>query len=153
LKSPIDLWRKWARLPPWERRLLVQAWAALHVIYAALWIVPFETVRAACQRIRVGPRPLPSCAPSVPAASLAWLVNAASRYSLAKPSCLHDALALSWLMSKHGIPSTLQIGVMRSAGDLAAHAWIEHNGQIILGQPQAASCVPLRPCPQARQPR
>lgn len=151
MKFLIDLLRKWAQLSPQEWRLLVQAWAALHVIYVALWIMPFETVRAVCQRVRIVPQPVPSREFFVSAVRLASLVNAASRFSLAKSSCLHEALALSWLMSRQGIPSILQIGVMRSKGDLAAHAWLEHNGQIILGQSQAASCVPLHSCQQLRQ--
>jgi hypothetical protein len=151
LKSPIDLLRKWAQLSRWERRLLAQAWLALHIIRAALWIVPFETILASCQRVQVSPQPAPARQSSVAAFRLAWLVNAASRYSLAKSSCLHDALALSWLMGRQGIPSTVQIGVMRPRRDFAAHAWVEHDGQIILGQPQAASCVPLHSWQQLRE--
>ncbi len=145
MKSLVDLSRKWAQLSRLERQRLIQAWAALHVIYAALWIMPFETVRAVCQRVRIIPQPVPSHESSVPAVRQAWLVNVASRYSLVQPSCLHEALTLSWLMSRQGLPSTLRIGVMRSKGDFAAHAWVEQDGHVILGATQTETYTPLFP--------
>ena len=140
---PIDSLHKWHQLPPQERRLLVQAWAALHVIYAALRILPFDIILAACQRVRSVQRPARKAPAS--ALRLVWMMDVASRHSLVTTTCLNQALALSWLMGRLGMPSTLRIGVTRSTGHLAAHAWIEQDGHIIMGASQAEAYTPLFP--------
>lgn len=135
---PIDSLHKWHQLPPQERRLLVQAWAALHVIHASLRILPFDIILAACQRVHSVQRP-------APALRLVWMMDVASRHSLVTTTCLNQALALSWLMGRLGMPSTLRIGVTRSTGHLTAHAWIEQDGHIIMGASQAEAYTPLFP--------
>lgn len=145
MKFQIDMWRKWAQLSPKERRLLVQAWMILHVMYAALRVVPFETILASCQRVRVTPQPVTAGTTSVPALRLAWLMHVASRYSLVMTTCLNQALALSWLLTRQDMPSTMRIGVSRCTGQLTAHAWIEQDGHIVPGAAQADTYTPLFP--------
>lgn len=43
--------------------------------------------------------------------------------------CLSRSLALYGVLRRHGIPSTIQIGVRRDQGDFAAHAWVEVNAR------------------------
>ncbi len=43
------------------------------------------------------------------------------------------------------MPTTLRIGVAHRHGDLAAHAWLEQNGRIILGEADADAYAPLPP--------
>ena len=145
MKFQIDAWRKWAQLSPLERRLLVQAWMVLLIIYFALRVMPFNTILAACQRASFAQQSVPERTMSVSALRLAWLMDVASRYSVVTATCLNQALALSWLLSRHDMSATLRIGVSRSMGHLTAHAWIEQNGQIILGVAQAETHTPLFP--------
>ncbi len=50
-------------------------------------------------------------------------------------SCLTQALATQVLLSRRGQVSNLRIGVTRGAKDeFKAHAWLESNGEIIIGQ-------------------
>jgi hypothetical protein len=38
------------------------------------------------------------------------------------------------LLSRHSYPTTLRLGVARSPeGRLEAHAWLEHEGDIVIG--------------------
>jgi hypothetical protein len=49
------------------------------------------------------------------------------------------------LLERRGIPTILRIGASRQAGTLKAHAWLERNGQVILGLQECDGFVPLFP--------
>ncbi|TAL11937.1 MAG: lasso peptide biosynthesis B2 protein, partial [Nitrospirae bacterium] len=66
-------------------------------------------------------------------------------YTPVTATCLKKALVLCWLLGRRGIASTLQIGVVRHNGVFAAHAWLEHNGQVVFGQQERDGFVPLVP--------
>ena len=51
-----------------------------------------------------------------------------------KSTCLVQAIAAQILYSHNGIPTDLHIGVKKQNGDLEAHAWIECNGEIVVGE-------------------
>lgn len=49
-------------------------------------------------------------------------------------TCLPQALAAHMLLERNGVRSQLRIGVAKgSGGQLHAHAWVEHWGQIVTG--------------------
>jgi hypothetical protein len=61
-------------------------------------------------------------------------VRRASRYVPAA-TCLTQALATQSLLAQRGQVSILRIGVTKGPeGELKAHAWVESNGRIIIGQ-------------------
>ena len=49
-------------------------------------------------------------------------------------ACLQRSIALQALCRRHGVATTLQIGVRKQANVLEAHAWVEHQG-VIVGSP------------------
>jgi hypothetical protein len=127
-----------------ERWLLFEAWCMLLGLDLALRCLPFARVLHFCRDIRTaGDEGNPRSAP--PVTQLAWLVTVAGRYSPATATCLTEALALSWLLSRRGIATNIRIGVAHRHGDLAAHAWLEQDGRVILGKEDAAAYAPLRP--------
>jgi hypothetical protein len=67
-----------------------------------------------------------------------WL-RAASRYQPVRTECLHRSLALHWWLRREGVASRLQIGVRKEGGDLAAHAWVELDGQVVNDHPAAVA--------------
>lgn len=135
---------KFFRLPPGERFALVQAWALFLLITLALRALPFQQLRAFCDNAgRKGPGKSMEVVPSV--SRMAWLVEIAGRMTPVTATCLKKALVLSWLLRKRGIASTLQIGVAHHDGVFAAHAWLEHNGQVVLGQQERDGFAPLVP--------
>jgi hypothetical protein len=136
--------KKLRELSSQERSFLLQAWCALLGIDLALRCLPFTRIASVCRRLRT--TRTDDDTPSLPPIMrLAWLVTVAGRYSPLGTSCLKEALALSWLMSRRGIATTLRIGVARRHGTLDAHAWLEHNGRIILGGTGADAYAPLTP--------
>ncbi len=135
--------RKLLALPPRERFLLVQAWWLFLLIELALRVLPFNQVLAFCQKARMGRRDKPGLESDPPVARLAWLVTVAGRYNLVTATCLKQALVLSWILGKQGVDTKLQIGVSRDQGAFSAHAWLERDGQVILGQTERDIYQPL----------
>ena len=61
----------------------------------------------------------------------------AARHGVFRPRCLARAIALSRLLSSHGIDDhTIRIGVSREEGRFVAHAWVE-RGAAVLGDSPA----------------
>lgn len=73
----------------------------------------------------------------------AYLVEVASRLQLRKPTCLQKALVLYGLLRRQGVEADLVIGAKKAEEKLAAHAWLEHQGRIILGGNGAGPYAPL----------
>ena len=48
-------------------------------------------------------------------------------------TCLCRALALQHLLSQHGHSSELRIGARKSGNQFGAHAWLEHEGRVLIG--------------------
>lgn len=61
--------------------------------------------------------------------------------------CLTEALVVHRLLRRKGYPSELRIGVRKaSRSDLEAHAWVEHQGVVVIGaRGLSAEHVPLPP--------
>ena len=135
---------KLCRLPMRERWLLFEVWCMLLGLDLALRCLPFTCIASFCRRLRETGDDGDAASPP-PVTQLAWLVTVAGRFSPIKTTCLQEALALSWLLSRRGIAANLQIGVTHRHGDLAAHAWLEYNGRIILGEADVDAYVPLLP--------
>ncbi len=48
-------------------------------------------------------------------------------------SCLTQGLAAQVVLARRGHPSTLRFGARKVDGQFQAHAWVEVNGQIVVG--------------------
>lgn len=141
MKSIADRIVKLIRLPGQERRLLLQAWLLLLLADVALRLFPFSIVlrhfNPACGA--------PAANLSLPVSRVAWLVERAGEYCPLGTSCLKETLVLSRLLARRGIPAMLRIGVRRQSDVFAAHAWLELDGQVILGNKDVRAYAPLLP--------
>lgn len=140
----MDRLRKIFRLPLHDRLILLQAWGLFLLAELGLRVLPFQHLltlsRKACvkrlDKLAVG-RP-----PSVP--RLVWLVEVAGRHTPVQATCLKKALVLLWLLGRRGIATELRIGVARREGGLVrAHAWLDSDGQAILGHEEVERYEPL----------
>jgi hypothetical protein len=107
------------------------------VAAAALLLVPFaaatgrlvplpRAVSIMCRLARwlpIGPRPGDQQA--------ARIVNGAT--SRVGARCLTRALVLNAVLSRTGIPSQVVVGTSSHGGQLKSHAWVERNGESLLG--------------------
>ena len=64
-----------------------------------------------------------------------WAVRHAAAVAPWGRTCLTEALTAAVLLRRAGCEATLRYGVASTgAGGLDAHAWLEHQGAVILGQ-------------------
>lgn len=111
-------------LPGCDRRLLVRAIATLVVVRCALHLVSIQRLRIWAGHLRKGNRP---------AERIIWSVRTAAR-RVPGVTCLSSALALQRLLSSAGHPSQVHIGVARDASGFLAHAWLVHDGVVVIGE-------------------
>ncbi|MEM9907525.1 MAG: lasso peptide biosynthesis B2 protein [Cyanobacteria bacterium P01_D01_bin.44] len=156
LKPLTKLKRRWRDLP-----LLMITFILLSVIRLGLWLLPFrllckvlipsgqsnvppsvsrgpETTLAPSPSDALGKSPQPhSHQPNTQfrrIAKIVWAINLASRYMPGGVKCLARALTTQVLMNWHQYESEMQIGVDQTPeGGFRAHAWIEYQGHVIVG--------------------
>lgn len=121
-----------ATLAPTDLRLLIQAGCLLTVVRLGLWFLPFPTLQRlldAFGRTHAAQRGVPA----LPVEKIGWIVSAASR-CIPRATCLTQALVAKTLLCRYGHTARMCIGVaMSHTNRLDAHAWVESNGQIIVG--------------------
>ena len=125
--------RKFNSLPSGDRLLLISTFVLLGLVRLGLWLLPFGTWRrliasvsqATHKRQEVG---------KTDQGKIVWAVNVASRYMPGGAKCLARALTAQVLMSQYGYSPELRIGVAKGeGGQFEAHAWVEHQGQVVIG--------------------
>lgn len=130
-----------------DRWVLLQAWVLLLAVNLGLRVLPFPWVQRLVKlgRKRAGDRGAGGTPATVQ--RLAWIADVAGRNHLWQVRCLHRALALQWLLGRHGIATDLQIGVRKEADEISAHAWLTYAGYPI-GEPPsiAEGFAPLIAC-------
>jgi len=137
--------RKFLALPAFDRALLLRALIALWLVRLLLWTVPYSRVRAVIERLKKASLPVDAGFRPSPE-RIAWSVRAASAGVATGANCLLRALAGEILLGRFGYQSELKFGANRGGGaGLAAHAWLECEGKIILGELEAPGYAPLRP--------
>jgi hypothetical protein len=115
----------------WRERLLwLQALFVIGVVRLALWGLPFLGVQAALSKWGQRSRRSGSTAFGVP--RVGQMVASASRY-VPGATCLVQALAAQFLLAREGIFTELKIGVLKNAGSLHGHAWLELEGKPVFG--------------------
>jgi hypothetical protein len=125
--------RKLFALPSGRKRLLFQATALTLAARAMLPVARLRRTRAA---MGVLARLAPSgAAPEANASrtEIEWAFRAV--LSRMGGTCLMNALAAEALFAQHGHPVLLRIGVAHESGGFAAHAWLEQDGEIVVGGP------------------
>ena len=73
---------------------------------------------------------------------LSRAVSAASRF-LPQTSCLTQAVALQILLKRSGFQSKLRIGVAKNNGAFESHAWVENQGQVVIGDFEVQRYTPI----------
>lgn len=133
------------RLAPGRRALLCRSVLLLAGLRLGLATMPFAAMQGRGPRPRAGRQPDPAAI-----ADVAWAVATAARLPWLS-NCLAEALAAQALLARQGLPARLVLGVARAeATPLLAHAWLECDGQVVVGEAGRARYVPLPPLPERR---
>jgi len=131
------------QLPIGEQVILLQAWGLFLLVDVVLRMLTFKRLPALWQKLAL--RTPAHSQPSLSLPRFVWLVEVASCYVPVRATCLKTALVLAWILGRRGVATTLRLGVSRQDGWLTAHAWLERDGQVILGALDGDTYEPLLP--------
>ena len=124
--------RKFLALPWREKGLYLNTAFWLLAVKAGLYLLPFERLRGWLARFDE-----PAGKPAE-MEEMRTIIQAIERIGqwLAplRINCLPQALVGHRLLGRKGFDVQLKIGVLKNRGDqLAAHAWLEYQGRVVLG--------------------
>jgi hypothetical protein len=132
LKSVARRADKFRRLGIAEQWLTVRIVGLLVIVRIGLWTMPFRKIQAFAARL--GCRRVSPTAKRLSPQELTSLVTVGADYVPAA-SCLTQALVAQAVLKRYRYEPVLRIGVTRGpAGAFQAHAWVECDGQVIIGQ-------------------
>jgi hypothetical protein len=115
--------------------LLAEALAALALASMAIALLPFRKVAAAASaRGRRKARADAETVRRVRGAIQGW-----GRRVPWKAVCFQRGLALHWMLRRRGIRSVLLYGVRHREDGLAAHVWVDVDGETVIGGEEAPS--------------
>lgn len=116
-----------------DLQLLLGTFMILGAIRFGLWLLPFRILLRLVERssqTHVNRQPAHQRSIS----QIVWAVEVSSRYTPGGAKCLARALTTKILLNRQGYQPDLRIGVAKSSkGVLEAHAWIEYQGRIVIG--------------------
>ncbi|MEP7305055.1 MAG: lasso peptide biosynthesis B2 protein [Acidobacteriota bacterium] len=129
--------RMFSRLTGAELVLLFLVGLLVAFVRVVLWTRRWPSVVRLARAI---PSRLPSvCMEGFSVERLAWAVRHASRL-VPGSSCLTQSLALSCALTAAGYRSRVEFGVAKgSGGAFVFHAWVVHNGRVLLSMPGEVS--------------
>jgi hypothetical protein len=140
-RALVELARKLSTLSRDERSLMLQAAALLPATLLVQSALPFKRWRPLLTR------GAPTGAQRMTPASIALAVDRARRGVPGVYKCLPVAYTGHLLLHRYGHPSQVQVGVALDAdGKVEAHAWVEHEGRVLIGAlPDHGRFVPFPP--------
>ncbi len=118
--------------------LLLRAWFTLFGAAIRLTFAPQAVVRKELSKSV----PTATSAPAYTSTQIAWAIAIASRFCPRGGNCLTQAIAAAALLRKSGLPAAIRLGVATGT-EFAAHAWVESDGQIVVGAGEAAKYCAL----------
>lgn len=65
---------------------------------------------------------------------ITWAVTCAATSLPGSGTCLAQAVVGEALLAAHGYSSTVRLGVKRSQSEFAAHAWVERENAVVIGE-------------------
>jgi Transglutaminase-like superfamily len=128
---------KFLRLAAADRRLLLETVMLVWAVRLGLWLLPFRVMRRLLAKLASNPTGSQVDVPTIVARGV-WAVTVACRYVPAA-TCLTQALVTKVMLTRNGHGATVRIGVARTnEGQFKAHAWVETDGKVVIGGPEAS---------------
>jgi hypothetical protein len=137
-ETGMELLRKFRSLSPGERSLLLHTVLLVAFLRVALCLLPFGRVNDYLAR-RAKRRPIRQ---DLATSRLVWAVRTAAA-RIPRATCLTQALAAKYQLERYGRSPQLHLGVAKENGRFLAHAWLECDGETVLGGEIADRYVPL----------
>lgn len=132
LKRTTETWHRFWRLSSFERRVVLEAAAALVATWFGLRLAGFRRWQAALAWLAPS---LAACNTEQSLADSARMITrmeqSAANHLFFRANCLEQSLTLCWLLHRRGIAAELRIGARKDAGRFEAHAWVESSGVVL----------------------
>ncbi len=120
-------------LKPADRRLLNRTFFLVLFVRLWLWLASYHSLSRFLHWLARQTRNSSRISMQYPDRA-SWAVQSVSRCIPGARTCLVEAMALQFILQRHGIPSHMQVGVCKDEqGKLRAHAWIECRGHVVIG--------------------
>ena len=132
----MNLLVKWWRLTAADQQLVVKMAIVLGMIRVGLKIFSFNKLKNILESTS---RSSPDLQPvdGEYQQKVVWAATSVGRRVLSDQPCLAQALAVQLFFKRKNIPAKLYIGVAKeNDGQLTAHAWVESDGQVVIGGSQ-----------------
>jgi hypothetical protein len=130
--------RKFLYLDWQERRLLLRTALLVMSVRAALSFLPFDQVNKFLARRSKRRRTRWNTSK----AHVLWAVRNTAAF-IPGATCLAQALAAKYHLEHCGLKTQLHLGVAKDNGRLLAHAWLQCDGETVLGGEIAPRYAPL----------
>lgn len=119
--------------------LLAVATLTAALVRLGLWVLPYRAVHKSVARLT---RRAGTARARHSVEHIVWAVRVASRF-IPRATCLTQSLAAQVLLTRHGYPAELCLGVAREDGQFDAHAWVESNGRVVIGDVDLRRYTPI----------
>ena len=121
-----------------EWRLLIEAGVLLGVARLAVWFVPFRRLAAHLGDEMVESPAVDTEGLRAAALPIGWAVRTLGRRLPWMSQCLVQSVAVTWMLQRRRIPSTLYFGLAKEeeTSGLKAHAWVRSGTKILTGAKQ-----------------
>ena len=132
MRGTTETWHRFWRLSGFERRVALEAAAALVATWAGLRLVGFRRWRATLAWFAPSAAACITEQDSTDAAHvIARVEKSAANHLFFRVNCLEQSLTLWWLLHRRGIAAELRIGARKDAGRFEAHAWVKSSGVVL----------------------
>ena len=120
--------RRFWRLPGSERSIVLQSAFWLTTTWFALRLIGFRRWSGFLERSSAVVNATANPSQLAEARNITRLLSAAASHIFVRTNCLEQAMALSCVLRRRGIPAQLRFGARKDSSRLEAHAWVEHLG-------------------------
>jgi hypothetical protein len=136
--------RKWLSLPKAKQQLLFKSALVLGAVRVGLAFLPIHTLLRMQAYLSSRRAWMHAQGDASSPEQIGWAVSVVGRHVPGTRTCLIQALAVHALLQRSGFSPLLCIGVARTSGcPLQAHAWVEHQGQVVIGGGVRSLYAPL----------
>lgn len=120
------------KLPTQEKWVAIDSFFWVITMRLMIWILPFHSLQKRVQKI-VSNYSYSKSNSLISMKLIKIMIIVASRY-VPRATCLVQAMAGYILFSKYGYTTSIKIGVLAEEGEFEAHAWLEKENCVVLGE-------------------
>jgi hypothetical protein len=125
---------KWTRLPIVEQWLVIKVAMIFVTLRLGMFLVSLRQLQSVLGWLAAIARKLQQGNRQDDRNQILWVTSRLGANFLTNRSCLTEALTVQLLFWRRGYSADLRIGVSKQQnGKLIAHAWVESEGEVVIG--------------------